>query len=434
LQFNKKTIREIDLQGKKILMRADYNVPIKEGRIADDYRLRQSLETLRFILAQKPARLVIISHLGRPAGPSDKDCSLLPVAKRLSRLLDKDVHFVNDCVGHEVANSLADLPPGSVALLENLRFHPEEEKNDKTFAKEIVEATGAEIFVQDGFGVVHRAHASTQAVAELLPSAAGLLLEKEVSTITQVMSDPQRPLVAIVGGAKISDKIDVLNRFIDIADCVAVGGALANDFLKVQRIKIGASVYDKESLSVAREVLAKAAEAEKTRNFKLLIPSDVVVAKQADGRSRTRVVELTHHALADIEAYPKNPTQHSHTISSDEKIFDIGPLSAARIAGAVDMSRTVVWSGTLGVTEVKGIAGARDPFGHGTRTLVDAIIGESNRHANKPFSVVGGGDTVAYVESQGLVEDFNHVSTGGSASLELMAGRQLPGVEALENK
>lgn len=348
-------------------------------------------------------------------------------------LLDRAVNFIPDCVGAAATKGLVE-SDAKVALLENLRFYPGEEKNDLEFAKQLVQATGADIFVADGFGVAHRAHASTSAITKLLPSVAGLLLENEVMVIEGAMTDPKRPLVAVVGGAKVADKIDVLNRFIEVADCVAVGGALANDFYKAKRLPIGASLYDPESVGIAREVLAKTAKIEKQRNFKFMIPSDAVVSEKLDGRATTRLVELTDHALADIENYPKTPPAKSHTVYSDEKILDIGPVSASRIAGAIDMAATVIWSGTLGMTEVKGIAAARDPFGHGTRTVVDAMIGETLNHANKPFSIVGGGDTVGYVESQGLVSDFNHVSTGGSASLELMAGKKLPGIESLESK
>lgn len=434
MAFKKKTIKDVDLKGKKVLMRADYNVPVSGGKIEDDYRIRQSLASIKYILSQQPQSLVLISHLGRPAGPQDKACSLAPVASRLAELLHQPVEFVSDCIGPEVAAAVKKLPAGGVALLENLRFHKEEEANDRAFAEALVSASGAEIFVADGFGVVHRAHASTVAITSLLPAVAGLLLEKEVDTITGVMSYPKRPLVAVVGGAKISDKIDVLTRFIDIADCVAVGGALANDFLKAQRLGIGVSLYDKESLHLAKDVLKKAEETEKKRNFRFLVPGDVVVAHEPSSRARTRVVDLSEHMLADEQYYPKVPPAAAHSVAADEQILDVGPVSAARIAGAIDMAATVIWSGTLGVTEVKGIAGARDPFGHGTRLVAEAMIGGSNHHANKPFSVVGGGDTVAYVQSQGLVDDFNHVSTGGSASLELMAGKKLPGVESLENK
>lgn len=431
--FTKQTIKDIDLEGKTVLLRADYNVPLEDGRITDDYRILQSLPTIHYLL-ERNVRLIICSHLGRPTGPNDTANSLFPVAKRLQQLLDRHVAFATDCVGEPAQKAASQLKHGEVLLLENLRFHPEEEKNDKEFAGAIVETSGAEVFVADGFGVVHRAHASTEAITGFLPSVAGLLLEREVDTITRVMLKPERPLVAVVGGAKISDKIAVLQKLIDIADCVAVGGALANDFLRAQRVKVGASLVDDGSLSLAKDILASAAQTEEKRSFKFLTPGDVVVAKDSSGRVPTRVVSISDHALADIENYPKTPPATSHSVAAHEKILDIGPVSAARIAGAINLAKTVVWSGTLGMTEVKGIAGARDPFGHGTRTVAEAMIGESNHHVNKPFSVVGGGDTVAYVEAQGMVDDFNHVSTGGSASLELMAGKKLPGVEALEDK
>jgi len=433
LSFNKKTIKEIDLHGKRVLLRADYNVPVEKGQITDDYRVKQSLPTINYILEQG-ASLVIMSHLGRPKGPDDKEASLKPVAKRLGELLDKHVEFAPDCVGEEVKQLARKLEPGQILLLENLRFHPEEEKNDEKFAKQIVEATGAEIFVQDGFGVVHRAHASTDAIARLLPAVAGLLLEKEVDTITRVMEEPARPFVAIVGGAKIADKIDILNRLIEIADCVAVAGAMANNFLVAKGHKLGKSLVDKADVPEAKKIMSKAKRAEKDRNFNFLIPVDGVVSTNIDGTKPTRIVDINSYSLADIESYPKKPESKSYSVAADEMVLDIGPLSAYQIAGAVKMANTVVWNGTCGVTETKGIAGAHAPFEHSTHIVVSAMIGPSNKHQNKPFTLVGGGDTVGYVEQQGLVSDFSHVSTGGGASLELMSGHQLPGVEALWNK
>lgn len=429
-----KTIKDIELKDKHVLLRADYNVPLKDGEIADDYRVRQSIPTVEYILRQSPKSLVIISHLGRPKGPGDKTCSLAPVAKRLSRLLDKKVGFTNDCIGEEAQRATAGLPHGGLLLFENLRFHPEEENNDKNFAKALLQASVADVFVADGFGVAHRAHASTEAITSFLPSVAGLLLSSEVETITRVMENPARPFTAVVGGAKITDKIDVLDRFVEIADCVAIGGALANTFLAAGKTSVGRSLYEPEAFDIAKEVLAKAKKAEKERNFNFLIPIDVVVSRNLEGKVPTRIVDLAAHTYSDIVSYPKKPPPTSYTLSSEEKIMDIGPASAAQIAGAVKMSNTVVWSGALGVTEIKGIAGAADPFGHGTRTVAQAMIGASNLHAHKPFSLVGGGDTVSYIRSQGLTQDFNHVSTGGSACLELLAGHKLPGVEALENK
>jgi 3-phosphoglycerate kinase len=432
--LNKKTVRDIDLQNKRVLLRADYNVPVKNGVITDNYRIKQSLPTVQYILEQPGTSLVIISHLGRPEGKTDKENSLEPAAQTLGELLGKPVRFAPDCIGDVVKRASDSLRPGEVLLLENLRFHPEEENNSADFAKAVVDATGTQVFVQDGFGVVHRAHASTDAIAKLIPSVAGLLLEKEVDAVTKVMEEPAKPLITVIGGAKITDKIDILNRFIDIADCVAIGGAMANNFLAAEGVRVGKSLVEPEAYEMAKEVVEKARQAETQRPFSLLIPVDVVVSNKMDGTAPTRVVDLSNHALADIEAYPKKPEPAAFEIGEAEMILDIGPVSAGIIAGALRLSKTVIWNGAMGVTETKGLAGAYDPFAHGTRVIVDAMIGTSRQHQNRPFTLVGGGDTVGYVEQQGLVEEFSHVSTGGGASLELMAGRSLPGVEVLEDK
>lgn len=433
MAFTKKTIEEIDLSGKTVLLRADYNVPVKNGKITDDYRIKQSLPTIEYIL-DKAGRLIVMSHLGRPSGPNDKKASLAPVAARLAQLIHKKVEFVDDCVGVAVKQAAAGLDHGGVLMLENLRFHSEEEKNDQAFAQAIIEATGAEIFVQDGFGVVHRAHASTDAIARLLPAVAGFLLAREVDTITKVMDDPARPLVAVVGGAKVTDKIDILERFIDIADTVAVAGAMANNFLVVEGHKLGDSLVETSALADAKRILAKARRAEKNRNFNFMLPVDVVTSVDINGHKPTRLVDLASHSLADIEAYPRRPKRKSYSVLTSEKVLDIGPMSAYQIAGAIKLASTVVWNGTCGVTETGGLAGAQAPFAHATKIIVEAMIGPSNRHANKPFTLVGGGDTVGYVEQEGLVDDFSHVSTGGGASLELMSGHSLPGVDVLWNK
>jgi 3-phosphoglycerate kinase len=432
--FTKKTVKEVDLSGKRVLMRADYNVPVDEGKITDDYRLHQSVPTIQYILEQHDSKLIILSHLGRPKSAEDKQFSLAPVAKRLSELLGREVRFALDCVGNEVKKMSDELPPGGVLLLENVRFHPEEEKDDAGFAQNIVNSTGGEIFVQDGFGVVHRAHATTDAIAKILMGVAGLLLEKEVDTITNAMQNPVRPLVVVVGGAKISDKIDFLNNLMDKADCIAVAGAMANTFLLAEGFKVGKSMTEPDVLDTAKEILEHAREAERTRGFNFIVPVDAVVSTSKEGDQPTRIVDLASHSLSDIEAYPKKPDPKAYEIGEDEMVLDIGPISAATIAGTVRMSKTVIWNGTCGVTETKGIAGASNPFSHGTHLVVDAMIGSSNNHQNKPFSIVGGGDTDSYVDSEGLREDFNHVSTGGGASLELMAGKILPGVNVLWDK
>jgi 3-phosphoglycerate kinase len=423
--FTKKTIRDIDIDGKTVLLRADYNVPLDDGKITDDYRIKQSLPTINYLLEHN-VTLIICAHLGRPTGPGDTANSLFPVAKRLQQLLDRQVEFATDCVGPVAQKAAEGLQRGQVLLLENLRFHPEEEANDDNFAKEL--ASLAEIFVQDGFGVVHRAHASTEAITHHLPSVAGFLLEKEVDVITNVMEQPKRPLMAIVGGAKIADKIDVLHRFIEIADFVAVGGAMANTFLAAQGIDIADSLIDKEDLPVAKDIIHKAGIQAQARRFVFAIPYDGVVAHAIDKTLPTRIVDWNAHVIADIENYPKRPPASSSHIHAHEKILDIGPFSGSFIAGAMQLAETVVWNGTMGVTETVGLQGPVGPYAHGTELIVDAMLGD---FGHRPFTVVGGGDTVGYVEARKLVKSFNHVSTGGGASLELMGGRKLPGVEAL---
>ncbi|HKU18814.1 MAG TPA: phosphoglycerate kinase [Candidatus Saccharimonadales bacterium] len=427
--FTKKTIRDIDLEGKRVLLRADYNVPVtKDDTITDDYRLTQSVPTIKALL-EKHVRLVICSHLGRPDGKRDTSLSLKPVAKRLSELLGQDVQFADDCIGEKVEKAAAALQPGQILLLENLRFHPEEEKNDDGFAAQL--ATLADIFVQDGFGVVHRAHASTDAITHHLPSVAGLLLEKEVDTITNVMSNPERPLAAVIGGAKIADKIDVLTRFIDIADFIAIAGGIANTFLVAKGQKLGKSMYDKDELELAHNLLAQAEEKAKGGRFTFYLPQDGVVATSSDKNASTRLVDWDADLIADVQSYPKAPAPETQKVGDDEMILDCGPFSAAFIAGGVQLAATVVWSGTLGVTETPAVTGPVGPFAHGTELLIEALTGD---FGSRPFSLVGGGDTVGYIEQRKLTGAFNHVSTGGSASLELMAGRKLPGVEALQDK
>lgn len=427
--FLKKTIRDTDVQGKRILLRADFNVPVdSDGRITDDYRIEQTLPTIKALLQQN-TRLIIISHLGRPEGKPNSAFSLKPVAERLKELLKQEVLFATDCVGPEAEKVVSNLQPGQVALLENLRFHPEEEKNDEAFAQKL--ASYGDIFVQDGFGVVHRAHASTEGITHFLPSVAGLLLKKEVDTITRVMDAPDRPLMAIIGGAKISDKIDVLHKFIDIADFIAIGGAMANTFLAAQGLDIAKSKYEPHDVPIAKDIIAKARDKAKQKRFIFYIPQDGVVAASVDKTAQTRIVDWDAHVIADVESYPKQAGAHTRTIESDEMILDIGPFSGAFIAGAIQLADTVVWNGTMGVTETPSLQGPVGPFAHGTELVIDALLGD---YGHRPFSLVGGGDTVGYVEQRKLTGSFNHVSTGGGASLELMAGRQLPGVEALENK
>lgn len=428
MSFSKKTLRDIDVKGKRVLVRADYNVPLKDGKITDDYRIQKSLPTIQYLLEQK-AKVIICSHLGRPNGKPNKEFSLEPCAKRLEKLLDKDVQFASDCIGPEVEKQVSDMKNGEVLVLENLRFHAEEEANDGVFAKQL--ANLADVFVQDGFGVVHRAHASTEAVTHLVPSVAGLLLEKEVDTISNVMENPKRPLMAVIGGAKISDKIEILNRLIDIADFVAVGGAMANTFLLAEGIDIGKSKAEPSDVPTAKQIIKRARDKAKKQQFVFYLPQDGVVATSLDKTAQTRIVDWDAHVIAAVENYPKAAPERTRQVLADELILDIGPFSGAFIAGGMQLANTVIWNGAMGVTETPSLQGPIGPFSHGTELMVDAMLGE---YGHKPFSVLGGGDTVGYIEDRKLTEQFNHVSTGGGASMELMSGKKLPGVEALLNK
>lgn len=426
--FTKKTIRDIDLKGKTVLLRADYNVPLEKGKITSDFRIQQSVPTVQYLLDQQ-CKVIICSHLGRPKGPHDLSASLQPVAKRLGELLKQDVVFADDCVGPKATKAAEALKPGQVLLLENVRFHPEEEANDAAFAQQL--ASLAEVFVQDGFGVVHRAHASTDAVTKYLPSVAGLLLEKEVDTLTNVMANPKRPLMAIIGGAKITDKIEILNRLIDLADFVAIGGAMANTFLLAQGMDVGKSLADKDDIPLAKEILEKAAAKAKKQPFVFYLPQDGVVASKMDKTAVTRIVDWSAHVIADIENYPKKPPHTASVVHKDEMILDVGPFSGAFIAGGMQLANTVIWNGALGVTEVDAVSNPVGPFSHGTDLVMDGLLGQ---FGHKPFSVIGGGDTTGYLEERKMTQYFNHVSTGGGAGLELMSGKKLPGVEVLQDR
>ena len=426
--FHKQTVEDVDIEGKTVLLRVDYNVPLKDGLITDDYRIEKSLPTIRFLL-DKNCKIVIISHLGRPEGPHDKSCSLGVVSKRLGEMLEMNVQFVTDCVSDEAKEKISQLQNREILLLENLRFHKEEEESDDEFAKRLAE--GSEVFVQDGFGVVHRAHASTDAITRHIHSVAGFLVASEVNAILSVMENPERPLMALIGGAKISDKIELLHRFIDMADIVAVGGAMANTFLLANGREIGKSLADPDDLPLAREIIEKARQKAKDGRFVFYLPQDGVVAEDIAEGVKTRIVDWGTHAIADIESYPKLPPNEASKVQNNEQILDIGPFSGAFIAGSMQLANTVVWNGAMGVTEVEGLQHKVGPFSHGTELVVEAMLGQ---FGHRPKSVVGGGDTVGYIEDRKLVDMFDHVSTGGGASMELMSGRTLPGVEALANK
>jgi len=402
MAFFKRTIKDVPLDRKTVLVRADYNVPLsKTGAISDDLRIRASVPTIEYLLKHH-CKVVIMSHLGRPEG-RDASLSLKPIAKRLGELLDHKVDFVDDCIGDEVARAVKKAPQGSVILLENLRFYSEEEANDEDFAKNIATSTAARYFVQDGFGVVHRAHASTDAITHYIPSVAGLLLEKEYVTITNAMGKPKRPLVAVMGGAKVSDKITVIERFVDIADKIIIGGAMANTFLQYKGHHMGASMVEEGQEKVLDGIYTAAHKKLDTsiEDF-IVLPTDVAVAHEAVEGQKRRNVKLGN-------------------LAKDDKALDIGDDSIERVAEEVAQAETVIWNGTLGYAELP-------EFAHGAARLALELAARP-----ETTSIIGGGDTADFVlkwDGHGG-ESFTHVSTGGGASLELMAGKKLPGVESL---
>jgi 3-phosphoglycerate kinase len=403
LVFPYQTVRDIDVHGKQVLMRVDYNVPQNDdGSIADDFRIEASLPTIKFLI-ERGAKIILISHLGRPDGEVKAEFSLASVAANLSKKLDQDVKFVPDCIGDVVLVATKDLASGSVILLENLRFHAEEEQNDRDFAEKLAKDSRADLFVQDGFGVVHRAHASTVAVTEFLPSVAGLLLENEYVKIKSATDNPIRPLTAILGGAKISDKIPLVEKFIDIADNVIIGGAMANNFLKYLDYDIGESLIEPDVDDVIKKIFDTAhAKFGDTFREKFLLPIDVAVAEH--GSLDEKRTEVSVNAVSD-----------------QAKILDIGQGTIEKIDEIVKESSTVIWNGTLGMAE-------KSEFAHGSARLAMVL-------AQHPeiTSIIGGGDTADFVRDWDAQKggSFTHVSTGGGASLELMAGDTLPGIAAL---
>lgn len=402
MAFFKRTIKDVPIDHKTVLVRADYNVPLtKDGNISDDLRIRASLPTLQYLLDHH-SKVVIMSHLGRPEG-RDASLSLAPVGERLSELLGRPVTFVDDCIGDKVVQAVKKAPSNGVVLLENLRYYTEEEANDEAFAKNIAQSTGARYFVQDGFGVVHRAHASTDAITHYIPSVSGLLLEREYVTITSAMEHPKRPLVAVMGGAKVSDKITVIERFVGIADKIIIGGAMANTFLKYKGHNMGASMVEEGQEQVLDGIYRAAHEKLNTsvEDF-IILPTDVAVAHEISENAQRRTVQLGD-------------------VAPDDRALDIGDASIERVVAEVKEAKTVIWNGTLGYAELP-------EFAHGSARLALTLAGNP-----EITSIIGGGDTADFVlkwDGEGG-KSFTHVSTGGGASLELMAGKKLPGVESL---
>ena len=397
--MNKKTVRDIDVAGKRVLVRVDFNVPLDaERHITDDTRIRAAVPTIRYLL-DHDAAVILMSHLGRPDGKVVEKSRLAPIAERLSKLLGKPVQMATESIGPEVEMQAQALQPGQVLLLENLRFHKEEEKNDPEFARQL--ASLGEVYVNDAFGTAHRAHASTEGVTHHLPGAAGFLMEKEINFLGSALEHPNRPFVAIIGGAKVSDKIKVLERLINMVDTLLIGGGMANTFLKAEGHEIGDSLYEEGSLDVARDLLLKAHE----RGLEFLLPLDVVVADRVAADANSKVV--------------------SHDdVSPDWRILDIGPATIQAFSKALAGARTIVWNGTLGVAEIPA-------FAKGTNAIIEILAERTKAGAT---TIIGGGDSAAAVEQAGAAEAMTHVSTGGGASLEFLEGRVLPGVAALQDK
>ena len=390
--FNKKTVKDIDVKGKKVLMRVDFNVPLKDGKVMDDTRVKAVLPTIEYLL-DEGAALILSSHLGRPKGEVKSEFSLQPVAKYLDKLVDAKVKFAADCIGPEAKKAVDALSVGEVLVLENTRFHAGEKKNDPAMAKEM--ASYADVFVNDAFGTAHRSHASNVGVAAFLPAVAGFLLEKEIQYLDKAIEDPKKPFVAILGGAKVSDKIGVIKNLLTKADTVLIGGGMANTFFKAQGYPMADSLVEDDALETARELVEEGAS-------KLRLPVDVVIA---DG--------FADDAASKVMAVGPVP--------EGWRILDIGPDSIKKYASVVKESGTVVWNGPMGVFEMPN-------FAKGTFAVAEAIADSD------AISIIGGGDSASAINKSGLADKISHISTGGGASLEMLEGVQLPGLMSLQDK
>ena len=390
--FNKKTVKDVDFHQKKVIVRVDFNVPLRDGKITDDTRIQSALPTIKYLLGQGAA-VILCSHLGRPKSAEDKQFSLAPVADYLGTLLDAPVKFAEDCRGETAANAAEALQFGEVLVLENTRFYAGEKKNDPEMAKEL--ASLADIFVNDAFGTAHRAHASTVGIADYLPACAGFLLEKEIEFLDKSIEEPVRPFVAIMGGAKISDKIGVINNLLNKADTILIGGGMANTFFKAKGFEMADSLVEDDAVETAKELIAKGGE-------KLVLPVDLVLADDFDNDAVTKTIEI-------------------QDIPAGWRALDIGPASVKRFADIAGDAGTVVWNGPMGVFEMPN-------FAKGTFGVAEAIA------ASDAISIVGGGDSASAIKKSGLAEKISHISTGGGASLEMLEGKVLPGLAALEDK
>jgi len=398
--MNKLTIKELDLRGKRVFIRVDFNVPLKDGAVTDDTRIRETLPTLKLAI-EKGGRLVLASHLGRPKGGPDAKYSVKPAAKKLEELLGKAVAFAADCVGADAEAKSKALKDGDVLVLENVRFHPEEEKNDEAFSKQLA-ALCDSVFVSDAFGSAHRAHASVVGITKFVSqAAAGLLMEKELVYIEKAMSNPTRPFVAILGGAKVSDKIEVVENLMRIADAMLIGGGMAYTFLKARGVPIGKSLVEDDKLDLAKKILTDA----ERKNFKLLLPVDHVITPELKAGAPSRIV-------------------NAGATPADQMGLDIGPETIEAYKAEIAKANTIVWNGPMGVFEMPA-------FARGTLEIAKAVAARTVAGAT---SIIGGGDSVAAVHKAGVADKISHISTGGGASLEFLGGRKLPGVEAMTNK
>jgi len=392
----KKTIRDIDVKDKRVLVRVDFNVPLdKNNHVSDDTRIIEALPTINY-LVEHGAKVILLSHLGRPKGHINEEYRMDPVAQRLSELLGREVAKIDDCVGALVVEAIGRMRGGNVILLENVRFHPEEEKNDEKFSQQL--AQQADIYVNDAFGTAHRAHASTVGVSEFLPAVAGFLMEKELDILGRLLVHPERPFVAIMGGAKVSDKIAVVSNLLDKVDTVILGGGMSNTFLQAQGYDVGKSLLEADKVDLAKGLLAKA----KNKGVNLLLPLDVVVAPGAAPDAEQRTVPVNQ-------------------IPAEWMALDIGRKSIAEFTGAMEAASTIVWNGPMGVFEM-------EPFARGTEAIALAMA------SSKATTVIGGGDSVSAIKKAGVAEKITHISTGGGASLEFLEGKVLPGVAVLLEK
>ncbi|MEB2491300.1 phosphoglycerate kinase [Peribacillus frigoritolerans] len=394
--MNKKSIKDIELKGKRVFCRVDFNVPMQDGKISDDTRIKAALPTISY-LTEQGAKVILASHLGRPKGQVVEELRLAPVAERLSELSGKDVQKAEEAYGETVQSIIENMKNGEILLLENVRFYPGEEKNDQELAKSF--AALADVYVNDAFGAAHRAHASTEGIAHHLPAVAGLLMEKELSVLGKALSNPERPFTAIIGGAKVKDKIGVIENLLEKVDHLIIGGGLGYTFIKAQGHEIGNSLLEEDKIELAKSFI----ESAKEKGVKLHLPIDAVVTAEFSPDADTDNV--------DIDAIP-----------NDKMALDIGPKTSELFADVIKSSKLVIWNGPMGVFEF-------DKFANGTKTVAQALA-----EANDTYSIVGGGDSAAAAEKFGLAEKMSHISTGGGASLEFMEGKELPGVVALNDK